>query len=128
MRRFELIPVDQSSFIAVVMLSDSQVKSQLLPLQLPVADGGLPDMSHLLNTHFTGIGPEDMNGRLMSLSEQVSGQWFLPLNQVVEYAVTVIEGSQQPGGLYRRGQGVPAVPGIPGRGQGPRPDDLYGGQ
>ena len=43
-RRFELIPVDQSSFIAVVMLSDSQVKSQLLPLQLPVADGGLPDM------------------------------------------------------------------------------------
>ena len=59
-RRFELIPVDQSSFIAVVMLSDSQVKSQLLPLQLPVADGGLPDMSHLLNTHFTGIGPEDI--------------------------------------------------------------------
>lgn len=43
-------------------------------------------MSHLLNTHFTGIGPEDMNGRLMSLSEQVPGQWFLPLNQVVEYA------------------------------------------
>ena len=85
-RRFELIPVDANSFIAVVMLSDSQVKSQLLPLQLPVADGGLPDMSHLLNTHFTGIGPEDMNGRLMSLSEQVSGQWFLPLNQVVEYA------------------------------------------
>ena len=85
-RRFELIPVDASSFIAVVMLSDSQVKSQLLPLQLPVADGGLPDMSHLLNAHFTGIGPEDMNGRLMSLSEQVSGQWFLPLNQVVEYA------------------------------------------
>ena len=85
-RRFELIPVDANSFIAVVMLSDSQVKSQLLPLQLPVADGGLPDMSHLLNTHFTGIGPEDMNGRLMSLSEQVPGQWFLPLNRVVEYA------------------------------------------
>lgn len=85
-RRFELIPVDANSFIAVVMLSDSQVKSQLLPLQLPVADGGLPDMSHLLNAHFTGIGPEDMNGRLMSLSEQVPGQWFLPLNQVVEYA------------------------------------------
>ena len=85
-QRFELIGVDASGFIAVVMLSDSQVKSQLLPLQLPVADGGLPDMSHLLNTHFTGIGPEDMNGRLMSLSEQVPGQWFLPLNKVVEYA------------------------------------------
>ena len=48
--------MDQSSFIAVVMLSDSQVKSQLLPLQLPVADGGLPDMSHLLNTHSPASG------------------------------------------------------------------------
>ena len=85
-RAGQMVSSFANSFIAVVMLSDSQVKSQLLPLQLPVADGGLPDMSHLLNTHFTGIGPEDMNGRLMSLSEQVPGQWFLPLNRVVEYA------------------------------------------
>lgn len=85
-RRFELIAVDAGSFIAVVMLSDSQVKSQLLALQLPLESSDLADMSHLLNTHFTGIAPEEMNQRLMSLSEQVSGQWFLPLNQVVEYA------------------------------------------
>ena len=93
-RRFELIPVDQSSFIAVVMLSDSQVKSQLLPLQLPVADGGLPDMSHLLNTHFVGAAPEQMNATLMSLSDQVSGQWFLLLNRVTEYACTLLEETQ----------------------------------
>ena len=85
-RRFELIAVDAASFIAVVMLSDSRVKSQLMQLQLAVEGENLPEMSHLLNTHFTGISPKEMNQRLMSLSEQVSGQWFLLLNQVIEYA------------------------------------------
>lgn len=89
-RRFELIAMDENSFIAVVMLSDSRVKSQLMHLQLSVDSEKLPEMSHLLNTHFTGIKPADMNSRLMSLSEQVSGQWFLLLNQVVDYACELL--------------------------------------
>ena len=54
--------------------------------QLPVEREALTEMSHLQNTHFTGLGPEEMNARLMSLSDQVSGKWFLLLNQVCEYA------------------------------------------
>jgi heat-inducible transcriptional repressor len=90
-RRFELIAVDEGSFIAVVMLSDSRVKSQLMPLQLPIEAETLPELSHLLNTHFTGIGAEDMNSHLMNLSDQVSGQWFLLLNQVVSYAGELLQ-------------------------------------
>ena len=89
-RRFELIAVDERSFIAVVMLSDSRVKSRLISTELPVETEKLPEMSHLLNTHFTGIDPEKMNGHLMSLSEQVEGQWFLLLNKVVDYAGELI--------------------------------------
>ena len=85
-RRFELIGVDDASFIAVVMLSDSRVKSRLMSLHLPVDNDKLQSMSHLLNTHFTGIDAREMNGHLMSLSDQVSGEWFLLLNQVIEYA------------------------------------------
>ena len=85
-RRFELIAVDSASVIAVVMLSDSRVKSRLMQLSLPLEAETLPQISHLLNTHFTGLGPEEMNTRLMSLSDQVSGKWFLLLNQVCEYA------------------------------------------
>ena len=84
-QRFDLIAVDDDSFIAVAMLSDSRVKSQLLRW-LPVEREALTEISHLLNTHFTGLGPEEMNARLMSLSDQVSGKWFLLLNQVCEYA------------------------------------------
>ena len=94
-RRFELIAVDESSFIAVVMLSDSRVKSQLLRLQLAVESEKLPDMSHLLNTHFTGIDATKMNGKLMGLSEQVSGEWFLLLNRVVEYAGGLLQDEQE---------------------------------
>ena len=94
-RRFELIGVDDSSFIAVVMLSDSRVKSQLLPLELPVETEKLPEMSHLLNTHFTGADAEKMNGKLMSLSDQVSPEWFLLLNRVVEYAGGLLQDEQE---------------------------------
>ena len=93
-QRFELIAVDEGSFIAVVMLSDSRVKSQLMALELPLEAETLPQLSHLLNTHFTGVGAEKMNATLMSLSEQVSGQWFLLLNRVTEYACTLLEESQ----------------------------------
>lgn len=89
-RRFELIGVDERSFIAVVMLSDSRVKSQLMHTELPIEPERLPEMSHLLCTHFTGIDAPKMNHHLMSLSEQVSGEWFLLLNRVVEYACDLL--------------------------------------
>ena len=92
-QRFELIAVDAGSFIAVVMLSDNRVKSQLMRASLPVEAEMLPQLSHLLNTHFTGVSAEEMNATLMHLSEQVSGQWFLILNQVTEYAGSLLEES-----------------------------------
>ncbi len=91
--RFELIGVDGGSFIAVVMLTDSRVKSRLMALDLPVRPEQLPDLSHLLNTHFTGIGAAEMNTRLMNLSDQVDGNWFLLLNRVVEYAGELVRES-----------------------------------
>ena len=69
-------------------------KSQLMQLDLPVDAETLPQLSHLLNTHFVGAAPEQMNATLMSLSDQVSGQWFLLLNRVTEYACTLLEETQ----------------------------------
>ena len=89
-QRFELIGVDASSFIAVVMLSDSQVKSRLMALDLPVEAEQLPQLSHLLNTHFAHIGSAEMNAHLMNLSDQVDGSRFLLLNRVVEYACELL--------------------------------------
>ena len=70
-RRFDLLPVDANSFIAVVMTADSRVKSQILRTELPVDAEQLTALANLLNTHFTGIGPEETGEKLMGLTAQL---------------------------------------------------------
>ena len=94
-RRFELLPVDEHSCIVVMMLEDDQVKSQLLRLQVKVEPEQMPGLVNLLNTNFTGISVDEMNLRLMDLSEQVTPQLFLLLSQTVAYAVDVLEEAGQ---------------------------------
>ena len=52
-KRFELLGVDDTSFITVVMTDDSRVKSQLQRSPLAFDRARLTDLSALLNTHFT---------------------------------------------------------------------------
>ncbi len=92
-RRYDLLPVDAESFIAVVMTDDSRVKSQLLRSQLPV--DGLPALANLLNTHFTGIPAEEMGSKLMDLTGQLAPELFMLLSLTVEYAAEVMDRSAQ---------------------------------
>ena len=90
-RRFELLPVDEHSCIAVLMMSSSRVKSQLLRLQLKVDADQLPMLVNLLNTHFTGVSVDEMNQRLMNVAEQIPPPAFLLLSQTVSYAADALE-------------------------------------
>ncbi len=90
-RRFELLPVDEHSCIAVLMMSGSRVKSQLLRLQLKVDMEQLAMLVSLLNTHFTGVSVEEMNQRLMNVAEQIPPPAFLLLSQTVSYAADTLE-------------------------------------
>lgn len=94
-RRFDLLAVDESSCIVVMMLGDDRVKSQLLRLQLKVDQSQMPILVNLLNTHFTGISTQEMNVRLMAVSSQIAPQLFLLLSQTVAYAVDVLEEASQ---------------------------------
>ncbi len=92
-RRYDLLPVDQESFIAVVMTDDSRVKSQLLRSQLPVGAEQLSALANLLNTHFTGAGGAEMGEKLMGLTGQLPPEMFMPLSAAIEYASAVIDQS-----------------------------------
>lgn len=94
-RRYDLLPVDTMSFIAVVMTDDSRVKSQLLRTELPVASEQLPALANLLNTHFTGIHTEELGTKLMALAPQLGAELFMPLSQTIEYATAVIDNSER---------------------------------
>ena len=92
-RRYDLLPVDESSFIAVVMTDDSRVKSQLLRTDLPLQGEQLPALANLLNTHFTGLRAEEMGTRLMALTSQLGAELFMPLSLTIEYASAVMDRS-----------------------------------
>ena len=102
-RRYDLLPVDGESFIAVVMTDDSRVKSQLLHTEIPMEPGQLPALTNLLNTHFTGIHTEAMGNKLMSLASQLNAELFMPLSQTIEYASDVIDRSER-NQVYTTGQ------------------------
>ena len=94
-RRFDLLTVDDHSCIVVMMLGDNRVKSQLLRMQLKVDKEQMPTLVNLLNSHFTNASADEMNKRLMSVSEQVSPQMFLLLSQTIAYAADVLDEAGQ---------------------------------
>lgn len=94
-RRFELLPVDEHSCIVVMMMGDNRVKSQLLRMQLKVDTEQMPTLVNLLNSNYTGISADEMNRRLMDVSEQVTPQMFLLLSQTIAYAADVLEEAGQ---------------------------------
>ena len=94
-RRFELLPVDEHSCIVVMMMGDNRVKSQLLRMQLKVDTEQMPTLVNLLNSNFTGISADEMNRRLMDVSEQVTPQMFLLLSQTIAYAADMLQEAGQ---------------------------------
>ncbi len=94
-RRYDLLPVDDRSFIAVVMTDDSRVKSQVLRTDLPLQAEQLPALANLLNTHFTGLCAGQLGEKLMALAGQLSAELFMPLSLTIEYATAVIDRSSQ---------------------------------
>ena len=95
LRRCDLLPVDERSFIAVVMTNDSRVKSQLLQTPMPVDEEKLSALANLLNIHFTTISREEMGEKLMGLTGQLPAELFMPLSIAIEYASEVLDRSER---------------------------------
>ena len=89
--RFELVRVDETSFITVVMTGDKNVKSRLQRSPLAFDAERLGELKNLLNTHFAGKSREEMSERLMNVSEQLAPEAFLVLSKTVEYASEVLD-------------------------------------
>ncbi len=89
--RFELLGVDEQSFITVVMTDDKNVRSQLQRTALAFDAERLADLRNLLNTHFTGKTRAEMSEHLMSVSDQLPPEQFLVLSKTVEYAAGILD-------------------------------------
>ena len=89
--RFDLLMVDQNSFIIVVMTNLNVVKNKLVKLPVDVNEPQLQLLNTLLNTSFVGKTAEELNPELMRMAEKAAGSAYGLISLVVSFAREVLE-------------------------------------
>ena len=89
--RFDLLMVDQNSFIIVVMTNLNVVKNKLVKLPVDVNEPQLQLLNTLLNTSFVGKTAEELNPELMRMAEKAAGNAYGLISLVVSFAMEVLE-------------------------------------
>ena len=90
-RRFELILVDGSSFIAVVLTDSNVVRNKLIRLPVDLSEPQLQLLTTLLNTSFVGKTLEELTPELMRVAEHAAGSSYGLISLVVSFAMEVLE-------------------------------------
>ncbi len=85
--RYEVVYIDPSNFILVMILSNTEVKSRSFKLDEPVFNQGKAErISHALNAHLTNINAEDITLTAMMNVENASGEDCVSeVNLIVRY-------------------------------------------
>lgn len=94
-RRFDLIMVDQSSFIVVVMTDTNVVKNKLVRLPSDLSEPQLQLLTTLLNTSFVGKDLDGLTPELMHVAEHAAGSSYGLISLVVSFAMEVLEDLEQ---------------------------------
>ena len=89
--RYDLLMVEQSAFIAVLMTDGQQVKNKLFRLPTPLSDPQLQLLSTLLNTSFTGLTLEQLGPALERVSTHAGDEAYGLIHLVVSFAMEVLE-------------------------------------
>ncbi len=101
-RRFDLILVDEASFIAVVMTDSSVVKNKLFRLPAQLSEPQLQLLTTLLNTAFVGKTLDQLTPELMRVAEHAAGSSYGLISLVVSFAMEVLDALES-GAVYTAG-------------------------
>lgn len=88
--RFDLLTVDEMSFIVLVITSTQAVRNKLIRLPDEMPDTQLQLLRTLLNSSFTGKTLEEMVPELMRASEHAAGEAFDLIQMSVGFAMEVL--------------------------------------
>jgi heat-inducible transcriptional repressor len=92
--RYDLLMVDQSSFICVAMTNTSVVKNKLFHLPTDITEPQLQLLNALLNTSFTGKTLAQFSPELMETARKAAGSSFGLISLVVSFAMDVLKDSE----------------------------------
>ncbi len=90
-RRFDLLLVEQSAFIAVVMTDTNVVRNKLFRLSGELSESQLQMLGTLLNTGFTGLTLSELRPELERVSQHAGSEAFPLIEMVVTFAGDVLE-------------------------------------
>jgi heat-inducible transcriptional repressor len=89
--RYDLLMVEENSFIAVLMTDGQVVKNKLFRLSEAVSAPQLQLLSTLLNTSFTGLTLEELTPELLKVSAHAGEEAYSLISLVVSFAIEVLE-------------------------------------
>lgn len=90
-RRFDLLMVERSAFIVVVMTDSGVVRNRLIRLPTNLNETQLQLLNTLLNTSFTGLTLEDITPELMRVAQHAAGEAYGLISLVVSFSIEVLE-------------------------------------
>ncbi len=90
-RRFDLLLVEKSSFIAVVMTDSNTVRNKLFQLDREVGESQLQMLGTLLNTGFTGHTLAELPSALERVAHHAAGEAYELIELVVTFGMEVLE-------------------------------------
>ena len=90
-RRFDLLLVEQSAFIAVVMTDTNVVKNRLFCLPLNLEEEQLHCLAAILNTHFVNLTAAEISYDTVQTAESAAGPLSGLISLVVSFAIEVME-------------------------------------
>ncbi|SBV92895.1 Heat-inducible transcription repressor hrcA [uncultured Eubacteriales bacterium] len=90
-RRFDLLMVESSAFIIVVMTDTNVVRNRLIRLPSDLNETQLQLLNTLLNASFTGLTLEEITPELLRLAQHAAGEAYGLISLVVSFAIEVLE-------------------------------------
>ena len=92
--RYDLLMVNQTSFICVAMTSTNVVKNKLFHLPTDITEPQLQLLNALLNTSFTGKTLAQFSTDLMETARKAAGSSYGLISLVVSFAMDVLQDSE----------------------------------
>lgn len=90
-RRFDLLLVEETAFIAVVMTDANTVQNKLFHLEQTLTGSQLQMLGTLLNTGFTGLSSSELRTELERVSHHAAPDSYQLIELVVTFGMEVLE-------------------------------------
>lgn len=109
-KRFDLIYLDQSSFIIVILLSDNTVKNKLIKLPFSFDESLIKRLGAVFNASFTGVAEGAITPLLIESTERGTGDTLGLTSVIAGFLAETLRGANVSQGVVSGGESLLKIP------------------